>query len=82
MEVPAEEPEETNAAPELGNASYDFSVAEDAATGAAVGTVSATDADSDSLFPIIYHHTGFPYLTPTAFGFSFSDQYHFEIVTK
>ena len=36
----------------------------------------------DSLFPIIYHHTGFPYLTPTAFGFSFSDQYHFEIVTK
>ncbi len=35
----------------------------------------------DSLFPIIYHHTGFSYLTPTAFGLSFSDQYHFEIVT-
>ena len=49
MEVPAEEPEETNAAPELGSSSYDFSVAEDAATGAAVGTVSATDADSDTL---------------------------------
>ena len=27
----------------------------------------------DSLFPIIYHHTGFPYLNPTAFVLSFSD---------
>ena len=24
----------------------------------------------DSLFPIIHHHTGFPYLNPTAFVFS------------
>ena len=27
-----------------------------------------------SLFPIIHHHTAFPYLTPTAYGFSISDQ--------
>ena len=36
----------------------------------------------DSLFPIIYHHTGFPYLNPTAFGLFFLDQYHFEIIAK
>ena len=36
----------------------------------------------DSLFPIRYHHTSFRYLNPTAFGFSFSDRYHFEIDTK
>ena len=40
---------EPNSAPEFGDASYAFSIAEDAATGAAVGTVSATDADSDTL---------------------------------
>ena len=38
-----------NAAPEFGSSSYSFSVAENAATGAAVGTVSATDADDDTL---------------------------------
>ena len=38
-----------NAAPAFGSASYSFSVAEDAATGDAVGTVSATDADDDSI---------------------------------
>ena len=27
----------------------------------------------DSFFPIIYHHTDFPYLNATAFVFSFSD---------
>ncbi len=37
-----------NSAPEFGSAAYSFSVAEDAATGAAVGTVSATDADADA----------------------------------
>jgi len=41
--------EPPNSAPEFGSSTYDFSVAEDAATGAAVGTVSATDADSDTL---------------------------------
>ena len=38
-----------NSAPEFGSSTYNFSVAEDAATGAAVGTVSATDADSDGI---------------------------------
>ena len=38
-----------NSAPEFGSDSYNFSVAEDAATGSAVGSVSATDADSDTL---------------------------------
>ena len=38
-----------NSAPSFGSSSYAFSIAEDAATGAAVGTVSATDADSDTL---------------------------------
>ena len=38
-----------NRAPAFGSASYSFSVAEDAASGAAVGSVSATDADSDGL---------------------------------
>ncbi len=36
-----------NRAPEFSSATYNFSVAEDTATGTAVGTVSATDADSD-----------------------------------
>ena len=36
-----------NSAPEFSSATYNFSVAEDTATGTAVGTVSATDADSD-----------------------------------
>ena len=36
-----------NRAPEFGSATYNFSMAEDAATGAAVGTVAATDADND-----------------------------------
>ena len=40
---------QANRPPEFGSASYDFSVAEDAASGAAVGTVSATDADNDSI---------------------------------
>ena len=40
---------EPNSAPEFGDASYAFSIAEDAAVGDAVGTVSATDADSDTL---------------------------------
>ena len=35
-----------NQAPAFGSATYDFTVAEDAATGTAVGTVSATDPDS------------------------------------
>ena len=34
-----------------------------------------------SLFPIIHHHTSFPYLNHTAYAFSLSDQYYFEIVT-
>ena len=38
-----------NAAPAFGSAFYDFSVAEDAAVGESVGTVSTTDADSDTL---------------------------------
>ena len=40
---------QTNRAPVFGSATYNFSVAEDAATGTAVGTVSATDADDDGL---------------------------------
>ncbi len=40
---------QANRAPEFGSATYSFSIAEDAATGAAVGSVSATDADSDGL---------------------------------
>ena len=40
---------EENNAPEFGSASYDFSIAEDASTGAAVGTVSANDADNDGI---------------------------------
>ena len=47
MEVPAEEPEETNAAPELGNASYDFSVAEDGNGGTASTTVNISVTDVD-----------------------------------
>ena len=39
----------TNTAPEFGNASYAFSVAEDAGVGDAVGAVSATDADNNTL---------------------------------
>ena len=38
-----------NSAPSFGSATFGFSVAEDAATGAAVGNVSATDADDDTL---------------------------------
>ena len=38
-----------NSAPEFGSATYSFSIADDAATGAAVGSVSATDADDDGL---------------------------------
>ena len=38
-----------NSAPEFGSATYSFSIAEDAATGATVGTVAATDADNDTL---------------------------------
>ena len=38
-----------NSAPTFGYSSYDFSIAEDAATGDAVGDVSATDADDDTL---------------------------------
>ena len=38
-----------NSAPAFGSATYSFSVAEDASTAAIVGTVSATDADNDSL---------------------------------
>ncbi len=37
-----------NSPPEFGSSSYEFSIAEDAAVGAAVGSVSATDADNDS----------------------------------
>ncbi len=40
---------QTNRAPVFGSATYNFSVAEDAATGTAVGSVSATDADDDGL---------------------------------
>ena len=40
---------EENSAPTFGSATYDFSIGEDAAVGAAVGIVSATDADGDSL---------------------------------
>ena len=40
---------EPNSVPQFGSATYNFSVAEDAATGAAVGTVSATDADNDGI---------------------------------
>ena len=42
-----------NSPPEFGSSSYGFSVAEDAAVGDDVGTVTATDADNDSLFYII-----------------------------
>ena len=35
-----------------------------------------------SLFPIIHHHTNFPYLNRTAYVFSLSDQTYFEIVSK
>ncbi len=38
-----------NAAPEFGSSSYSFSIAEDAAVGDPVGTVSASDGDNDSL---------------------------------
>ena len=38
-----------NSAPEFGKATYDFSIAENADTGAAVGTVSATDADGHGI---------------------------------
>ncbi len=38
-----------NSAPSFGSASYSFSVVEDAASGAAVGSVSATDADDDAV---------------------------------
>ena len=38
-----------NAAPVFGSSAYSFSIAEDAAVSAAVGTVSATDADNDTL---------------------------------
>ncbi len=38
-----------NAAPEFGSSSYSFSIAEDAAVGDTVGTVSASDGDNDSL---------------------------------
>lgn len=37
-----------NSAPAFGSASYAFSVSEDSAVGAVVGTVSTTDADGDS----------------------------------
>ena len=40
---------QANRAPEFASASYDMSIAEDAATGSAVGSVSATDADNHSL---------------------------------
>ena len=40
---------QANRAPEFGSATYSFSIAEDAVTGDAVGSVSATDADDDSL---------------------------------
>ena len=40
---------EPNSAPEFGSSSYNFSVAEDASTAAAVGSVTATDADNDGL---------------------------------
>ena len=42
-------PSETNNAPQFGSTTYNFSVAEDASTAAAVGTVSATDADNHSI---------------------------------
>ena len=38
-----------NAPPVLGSSSYNFSVAEDSAVGASVGSVSATDPDNDTL---------------------------------
>ena len=34
-----------------------------------------------SFFPIIHHHTSFPYLNRTAYLFSLSDQSFFEIVS-
>ena len=40
---------QANRSPQFGSATYNFSVAEDAAAGTAVGTVSASDADSDGL---------------------------------
>ncbi len=40
---------QANRAPEFGSATYNFSIAEDAVAGAAVGSVSATDADGDGL---------------------------------
>ena len=40
---------QANRSPIFGSATYNFSIAEDAATSAAVGTVSATDADSDGI---------------------------------
>lgn len=42
-------PREPGAAPAFGSATYDFSIAEDAAVNAAVGSMSATDADNDPL---------------------------------
>ena len=40
---------QANRAPAFGSATYSFSIAEDASTGAAVGSVSATDADGDGI---------------------------------
>ena len=40
---------QANRAPEFGSSTYGFSIAEDAAVGAAVGTVSATDPDNDGI---------------------------------
>ncbi len=44
-----ESTDESNSPPSFGSSTYSFSIAEDAATGDAVGTVSATDADSDGI---------------------------------
>ena len=40
---------QANRAPAFGSGTYSFSIAEDASTGAAVGSVSATDADGDGI---------------------------------
>ena len=40
---------QANRAPAFGSATYSFSIAEDAATGANVGALSATDADNDGI---------------------------------
>ena len=40
---------QANRSPSFGSSTYSFSIAEDASTGAAVGSVSATDADSDGI---------------------------------